>query len=438
MFTILFVLMVGNSSVSLARDEESLGESYMASTLVELIQDKNIILSTPELTKLVTQIRSVSDAQMAKDQLQLLSTIYQERINRLEEGLVFLNSELSHINEDVSNQAVHNKVSVSIDSPVSDDSFQGFLDIELLGIEKAQQKIKDYLRIRSDKARENFINEFLRNVSQKHDVLLKFYASVFLDKNDSISRNYGHAARIHLKRAELGIENAKEDFYRILENFKELYVNYASCESQNLYPICLEEIGKGDQKTKELLEENYILFGFLTGIFEYYVKKGDEESIQTAWNLYQQNKKIIRNQKTYILNHYWAAIPIINFYKKKADIGDLAACQRITEMALPEETHMVSFRVGTEYYAKAMDLGDSSARSGLLNALKRLRTSNYEGVGLNATYLKWVESQDDLEILKATADALLKTDQISDYCKDPEAAAKIYHQIQRLEPDTHA
>ncbi|MBX9744267.1 MAG: hypothetical protein K2X08_03540, partial [Chlamydiales bacterium] len=124
------------------------------------------------------------------------------------------------------------------------------------GNAEAKKFLENLVRTSGDRKLEDLISDFLSAATKDDDEILKTYAEVFLQ--DKIGyRNYGYAARLYLKRSELEIVDAKDDFYNILVNFHKLDTNYRRREAQALYPICLEEIRKGDQKTKQLVEQNY-------------------------------------------------------------------------------------------------------------------------------------------------------------------------------------
>ncbi|MBY0502118.1 MAG: hypothetical protein K2P93_09000 [Alphaproteobacteria bacterium] len=229
---------------------------------------------------------------------------------------------------------------IRLGNPVAREAYYGLF-------EKAncQSQVKELTEIYLREAEKQDI-DFLKKIVQ---LLIKEFSS----------DNSGRIAQCYLKIAELGDPTGKSEFYGLLERFNKIFTSNRSKAAKYLFPICLQEVGK-DERVNPLLEKNYGDGYFLNGVFSYYIKKGDAASIKAAFGLYDKYRVIAQ------LGEFHTQ-PLTEHLSVKVDAGDLEACHQAIEMF----QDFNNYGKAAQYYVKARALGDTQAREGLHQLLKK-------------------------------------------------------------------
>jgi TPR repeat protein len=212
------------------------------------------------------------------------------------------------------------------------------------------------------------------------------------------SIRYDIGVKYTLKAVELGDKKAREALYHLLRNIKTSW--YPSSEQvMNFFPLCLQEIEKGDKELETILDKHYSNSTFLSGVIAYYIKEGDEASLKTAVAIYDQYKAVSQIEASALNN-------LRRCFTSKANAGDLGACRRVIEMS-KGFGRSVQYQPAIEYYIKAIELGDGEAREGLYQLLEKA-DQNLSEQGLSQSSLQWIERQNDARLFYLLGNAYSK------------------------------
>ncbi len=211
---------------------------------------------------------------------------------------------------------------------------------------------------------EKLTSVYLREARADNIEFLKWLAEKF--KCDCTA-HCGRAARCFLKMSVLGCEEGITQFHALLDRFKKTQSDESlALMAKRIFPICIQEIG-GDTRVRTFLEKYYRNPNFLKGVFSFYMEKGDADSVNAAMALYEQHKRVSRVDSSHLQ-------PLIEYWSKKADAGDLDACHKVIEMAKGFGLS-IRYDLAVKYTIKARELGEATAREALHHLLEGIKAS---------------------------------------------------------------